>query len=211
MKQLNILKNNKWILQHPHTASTVIAPITIKTQAKRKHFGWMNKLYLSFVLILSVNGSIFSQKAPVFNLTKDGVKPVVIALDATYSSNLIYTRVKEWVTLTYKYPKSVIRIDTENTLVKVGSIKEHAWKIKSSGIEYWNDLEYTMTIEIKEAKCRVTLATNDVRYKVWYNADGSLKKNFKESESTFEASINELLTSLYNQVKGTKQKIKDDW
>jgi hypothetical protein len=171
----------------------------------------MKKIYLISLIIISFGGSIFSQAAPAFILTKDGVKPVVLNFDASCTSNLIYSRIKEWVVATYKYPKSVTRIDTENKLVKIGSIKEKAWKIRSNNIDYWNDLEYTLTIDIKDAKCRVTFETNDVRWKVWFNKNGVLIKNFKDAKTSFEASINELLTSLNNQIKGSKKKNTDDW
>jgi hypothetical protein len=171
----------------------------------------MKKPYLLFLIILSFNGLAISQKAPAFNLTKDGVKPVVLTFDASFSSNQIYTRIKEWITVTYKNPKSVTRMDTENSMVKIGSFITKAWKIRDNGIDYWNDLEYTLTIEIKEARCRVTFATPDTRWKVWYTKDGIVIKKFKDSEATFEASINELLTSLNEYIKGPKKKVADEW
>jgi hypothetical protein len=50
-----------------------------------------------------------------------------------------------------------------------------------------------------------------VRYKVWYNKDGTTISKFKDSEATFEASINELLTTLYTHIKDPKKKAVDDW
>jgi hypothetical protein len=172
----------------------------------------MKTFYLLLFILLLNKGLVNAQQPPAFNLTKDGVKPVVLNFDASYTSNLIYTRIKEWIVITYKFPKSVTRIDTENQLVKVGSVKEKAWKIRSNDIDYWNDLEYTLTIEIKEGKCRVTFDTKDGRWKVWYNKDGSLIKKFKDSEATFEASINELLGSLNKYIKnGPPKPVKDEW
>ena len=66
-------------------------------------------------------------------------------------------------------------------------------------------------MEIKDTKCRVTFATPEVRYKVWYNKDGTTISKFKDSEATFEASINELLTTLYTHIKDPKKKAVDDW
>ena len=171
----------------------------------------MKKLFLILFCTISLHGLIISQTAPKFKITKDGIKPVVIAFDTSYHSNLIYTRVKEWIALNNRYPKSVTRIDNENSFIKFSCYKEKAWRIKNNGVDYWNDLEYTLAVEIKEARCRVTYASNEVRYKVWYNKDGTLIKNFKESETTFEATVNETLTSLYNHIKGTKKKSTDDW
>ena len=78
----------------------------------------MKKIYLILFVVLSYSGFIYAQTVPEFKLTKDGIKPVVIEFDTSYSASLIYTRVKEWIALNNKYPKSVTRIDNENSLIK---------------------------------------------------------------------------------------------
>lgn len=171
----------------------------------------MKKVFIFLLVVLSFSGNVFSQTQPKFNLTKDGIKPVVLTFDASFTANQIYTKVKQWVTETYKYPSTAIRVDTENTLVKIGGFKEKAWKIRANNFDHWYDLEYTITIEIKDARCRLTFATPEVRYKVWYNKDGSTIKKFKDSEATFETSMNEFLTSIYNAIKNPKQKPVDNW
>jgi len=171
----------------------------------------MKKIHLLFASFILISGAAFSQTAPKFKVTKDGIKPVVIALDTSYSANLIYTRVKEWISLNNKSPKAVTKIDNENSLVKFSCYKDKAWRTKSNGVDYWNELPYTLSVEIKKAKVRITFDSNETRYKVWYAKDGSLIKNFKESEATFEATVNETLTLLYNHIKGSKKKVADDW
>lgn len=171
----------------------------------------MKKISFVLLVILIFTGFTFSQTPPKFNVTKDGVKPVVITFDTSYTAKLIYARVKEWISLNNKSPKSVTKVDNENSLVKFSCYKEKAWHIKNAGVDLWNDLAYTLAVEMKTGKCRITFATDETRYKVWYNKDGSLNKNFKESEITFENTINETLMSLYNHIKGDKKKDKDDW
>ena len=171
----------------------------------------MKIIYLILFVILSFNGFIFSQTVPEFKLTKDGIKPVVIEFDTSYSANFIYTRVKEWIALNNKYPKSVTRIDNENSLIKFSCYKKEAWIIKKNNIDYWNEMQYTFTVEIKKSKCRITFATDEVRYKFWYNEDGTLIERFKESEATFESTVNETLTSLYNHIIRTEKTQTDDW
>ena len=171
----------------------------------------MKTIYLTLLIPLFFIGSGLSQIIPKFKSSKDGIKPVVITLDTSYSANLIYVRVKEWISLNNKSPKAVTKIDNENSLVKFSCYKEKAWRIKNKGVDYWNDLQYTLTVEIKKGRCRVSYDSDDTRYKVWYNKDGSLIKNFKEAEATYETTVNETLTSLYNHIKGTKKKSTDDW
>lgn len=171
----------------------------------------MKKLFIVLFILGVFCDFISAQTTPKFNLTKDGVSPVVLNFDAGVTAGQIYTKVKEWVATTYKNSQGSIRVDTENTLVKVGAFKQKAWKIRDNNYDYWYDLEYTLTIEIKDAKCRVTFATPEVRYKVWYNKDGSTIAKFKDSVATFEATINEVLTSLYKYIKEPKKVVKDDW
>lgn len=171
----------------------------------------MKTMYLILFGLLLVSGPMASQTAPKFKVTKDGVKPVVFTFDTSYHAHLIYTRVKEWIAQNNKNPKGVTRIDNENALVKFSCYKEKAWRIRNNGIDYWNELQYTLTVEIKDAKCRVNFATDDARYKVWFAKDGTLLKNFRESDATFEATINETLTSLYNHIKGVTKKTNDEW
>lgn len=171
----------------------------------------MKKIFLILFVILSICGFVFSQKVPEFKLTKDGIKPIVIEFDAGYTDSVIYTRIKEWILLNYKSPKSVTRIDNENVLIKFSYYTKDGWKTKINDFDYWYDLQYTFTVEIKDFKCRITFDSEESRYKFWYNENGSLKENFKESESTFQNSVNKTLTSLYNYIIGNVQKETDDW
>src|ERR1035437_10145586 len=120
----------------------------------------MKRVNLIILVMLSFNGFIFSQTTPKFKLTKDGTKLVVISFDTSYSAHLIYTKVKEWIKSNNKHPESVIRIDTENSLIKFSHYKEKAWKLKPNGTDIWYEMQYTFTVDIKKAKCRVTFATD---------------------------------------------------
>jgi hypothetical protein len=171
----------------------------------------MKKILLFPLIAFFLGGLLYSQTPPKFTLTKDGVKPVVLNFDASFTANQIYTRIKEWVLAYYKDPKAPIRVDKENTLVKVGGYKEKGWKIRANNFDNWYVLEYTLTIEIKPAKCRVTFETPETRYKVWFNSNGTVIPKFKDSKASFEATMNEFLTTLNDQIKGAKKKPADDW
>lgn len=171
----------------------------------------MKKIYFIAIIIVSLNGLGFSQTAPKFDLTKDGFKPVVIQFDTSFSENLIYTRIKEWIVLNNKNPLSVTKIDNANSLIKFSCYKPQAWKTNKNGIDYWNELQFTFSVEIKKAKCRVSFASEETRYKYWYNPDGTLIERFKESETAFENTVNETLQSIYSHIVGTDKPKADDW
>lgn len=170
------------------------------------------KTTLFAILILGLNwGLSFSQTTPKFNLTKEGVKPVVLTFDASVSINQIYTKAKSWNANLIKFPTSAIRVDKENVQVKHSGHVVQGWKIRANNYDHWYTLEYTLNIEIKEGRCRVTFETPEDRYKVWYNANGTTIPKFKDSEATFEKTINDLLTSLYTHIKSVPKKVEDNW
>lgn len=171
----------------------------------------MEKVILFLFVFQTFNGIVLSQKAPKFDLTKDGIAPVVMQFDTSFSENLIYTRIKEWIAINNKSPQSVTRIDNPNSLIKFSCYKPKAWRSDKNGIEYWNELQYTVTVEIKKAKCRVSFATDETRYQFWYNDNGSLKDKFKVSEGDFERTVNETLTSLFSHIKSPAQQKTDEW
>lgn len=171
----------------------------------------MKKL-MFMLLIVAVCGEFsFSQTVPKFNLTKDGVAPVVLTFDASYTAYQIYNKVKSWNASLAKYPASAIRVDKENTQVKFGGHIVEAWKIRDNNYDHWYTMEYTLNVEIKDGRCRVTFETPETRYKVWFNADGTTIKKFKDSEISFETTINNLLSSLYNHIKSVPKKAEDNW
>lgn len=159
------------------------------------------------MLCLGVN----SQTTPKFNLTRDGVSPVVITLDASFTAYKIYEKVKSWNASLIKYPETGLRVDNPNTQVKFAGYKDNAWKIRDNNFDHWYTLQYTLNVEIKDGRCRVTFETPETRYKVWYNADGSIIPKFKESEASFETTINALLNSLVTHIKSVPKKAEDNW
>ena len=167
----------------------------------------MKKTLILQLILISFSGFINSQTIPKFNLTKDGASPVVLTFDANQTADVLYTKIKAWAATN---PNIKIRVDTK-TSIKVGIHKDKAWKIIDKNFENWYDLKYTLTIDIKDAKCRISFETPEVKYKVWYNKDGSTIKKFKDSETSFEATINEPLTKLYKYITEQKAVKKDDW
>jgi hypothetical protein len=171
----------------------------------------VKKTILTTILGLIFSISIYSQTTPKFNLTKDGVQPVVLTFDETFTASKIYSKAKSWNATMADYPASVIRIDKENTQLKFGGYIEKAWKIRDNDFDSWFPMKYTMNVEIKDGRCRVTFESSENNYKVWYNTDGSTIKRFLVSESSFETAINKLLSSLYTYIKAVPKKTDDNW
>ncbi|MBN2613236.1 MAG: DUF4468 domain-containing protein [Bacteroidales bacterium] len=170
----------------------------------------MKTIYILFCLMVASNAAGLAQP-PRFDLKKDGIQPVVIEFGENFPDSVIYLKVKEWIALNNKSPKSVTRVDNENELVKFSCFSKDGWKGKVNNYDYWYELAYTLTVEIKDYKCRVTFNSDESRYNFWYNDNGSIKENFKESEKTFESTVNNTLVSLYNHIAGIVKKESDNW
>jgi hypothetical protein len=171
----------------------------------------MKRILFTILNISLLCGYSFSQTPPRFNVTKDGIAPVVLTFDESFTASKIYARLKSWNASLIKYPETSIRVDKENVQVKFGGNKDEAWKIRDNEVDHWYPIQYTLNVEIKDTRCRVTFETPETRYKVWFNANGATLPKFKESEATFEKTINDLLTSLYAHIKNVPKKVEDNW
>jgi hypothetical protein len=68
------------------------------------------------ILVLSaclISNITFGQESPTFNLTIDGVKPIVIQLDSMDAKSL-YNKMLKWVQESYKNPNEVLKTNFEN-------------------------------------------------------------------------------------------------
>lgn len=171
----------------------------------------MKQTCLALLSAFLICGLGFAQTPAKLNLTRDGIKPVVFTFDESYTAGKIYSKIKSWNASNIKYPPSAIRVDKENTLVKLGGYVEQGYKIRDNNFDHWYPIQYTMNIEIKDSKCRILFEVPEVNYKIWYNPDGSVIKKFADTESSFETTINKLLTSLVTYIKETPKKAEDNW
>jgi hypothetical protein len=173
----------------------------------------MKSILLSLFFINVLFGLSFSQptKPVKFNITKDGIMPAVLTFDASFTADKIYSRAKTWNASVIQYPETATRVDKKNEQLKYGGYIEQAWKINDNNFDHWYPIEYTLNIEIKDGKCRVTFESSDDKYKLWFNSDNTVIKKFTVSKASLETSINKLLTSLYTYIKNDPKKADDNW
>lgn len=173
----------------------------------------MKNLFLSVFLLTSL--FCFSQDIPKFELTKDGVAPIVVNIDSL-NAETIYKKTLNWVQENYKNPKEVLKADIPNEKIRIDGFKKSAWYIKSLGYKVEYGMEYVFEIEFKENKIRMTYTPGEswgdtkkvgFTYKNFFKDDGELKNAWKDGKPSLEDSMNELSLSLYNYIKGKKS----DW
>jgi hypothetical protein len=170
-----------------------------------------------FLLLISAFTSMecFSQETSKFELTKDGVIPIVINLDSI-SANTIYTKSKKWILESYKNPKEVLKADIENESLRINGFKSNAWFYKSLGAKQEYDMEYSFQIEIKESKIRLTFTPGQFwadnqkvlyNYTTFFKGTGEVKGAYKDAKPSLEVTMNDLANSLVEYIKGKKS----DW
>jgi hypothetical protein len=174
----------------------------------------MKKIFLS-VLLLTAKLA-FTQDLPKFELTKDGVQPIVVNIDS-FSILTLYQKTLNWIQENYKNPKEVLKANIENETIRIEGYKKNAWFYKSLGMKQEYDMEYSFQIEFKEGRIRLTFIPGQFwgdgqkilyNYPTFFKNSGEIKVAYKDAKPSLEQSMNDLVFSLFTYIKGNK---KSDW
>lgn len=142
--------------------------------------------------------------------------PNVIELEDSKIDN--YQKVVDWINLNYKSPDFVLKGKSEDNFLRFSGIEKNLSAYKSMGILMNYDLFYTIRIDFKENKYRVTIENaylQDGNYvlnnqKIMDFAKGKKMENSMTiySEKSIVV-LNEINKSIYNYISGSDK--KDDW
>lgn len=173
----------------------------------------MRTVIIIFICLLST--SLFGQTNTLFDLTKDGVKPVVVELDSM-DVKVLYTKTLKWIQESYKNPSEVLKTNLVNEKVRIDGYKSNAWYYKSLGVRQEYDMEYSFEIEFKDKKLRLTFTPGQFwtqgqksyTYSAFYKGSGELKPIYKDGELSLEQTMNELKDSLISYLNKKKD---NDW
>lgn len=153
---------------------------------------------------------------PQFDLTNSGVNPIIIQIDNT-DAKALYQKTYKWVQESYKDPKEVLKTNLENEKIRVEGFQANAWHYKSLGVRQEFDMEYSLEIEFKDNRIRLTFSPGQFwtqgqnarfTYTGFYKNNGELKPIYKEAETSLEESMNAISKSLFEYLTVRK---KDDW
>lgn len=166
-----------------------------------------------------------------FKFTKDGFTDYVIgAVDGKTSSEL-YKKALDWVSVTYKNPKEVIKAQIENDYIRIEGAKSKMLCVKSLGMTSCNDARYQIEISFKDGKYKFDLIKLEqyiapsqyttisgwlevglANTSVYFKENGDLKNIFKLMPPAIETEFNELNQSLKEFLKSdTIPSKKNDW
>lgn len=164
--------------------------------------------YFTILLFIFYSNFTFSQENK-FELTINGYEPKVIEVENQTKSE-IYKLIKKWVVKTYKNPKEVLTADIENENIKINGFSTNI--VKWSIGDGW-DLFYTLDIEIKDNKYRISIsadiAGNQIEYTSFFKKDGSKRTGYKGGPESIDNHINSIVDDLNLFLKNKGE--KNDW
>jgi hypothetical protein len=162
-----------------------------------------------------ISNIIFGQTSATFDLTKDGVKSIILELDSM-DAKVLYKKALKWVQESYKNPSEVLKANLENEKVRIEGYSSNAWYYKSLGVRQDYDMEYSFEIEFKDKKIRLTFTPGQFwtqgrkafTYSAFYKSSGDIKPIYKDGEASLEQTMNDLKDSLIDYLNKKKD---SDW
>ena len=174
----------------------------------------MKYFYLSILFFLPI--LLHGQEYPKFELTMNGVEPIVVQFDSM-SAPILYQKTLVWVQKTYKNPEKVLAANISNDEVRINAYSEAAFFYKPKGMRpIYYDLDYTFTVQFKDKKLRLEFTPGQA----WYNGTpypgnflfkktGELMNMYKDSKVGYEETMNNLVNSLCDYLNTNGK--ADDW
>lgn len=182
------------------------------------------------VLLMSVCFYTNAQETE-FKFTKEGFTDYVVIPIEGKTAQELYKKTLDWVSLTYKNPKEVIKAQIENDYIRIEGAKSSMLCVKSLGLLTCNDVRYQIEISFKEGKYKFDLTKleqyvpasqyvvnsgwNEVELKntsYCYKENGDLKNLFKLYPQAIETEFNTLNISLKDFLNSKEiPSKKGDW
>jgi hypothetical protein len=189
----------------------------------------MKKLLLGSLLLLS---TLSSSQQTEFKFTKNGFTDFVVTqVDGKTQSDL-YKKVLDWVQVTYRNPKEVLKAQIENDYVRIEGSKSNSLCTKALGMATCWDIRYQIEIYVKDGKYKFDVirlefylkATqyssggwydfpiNGTDYSAYYKESGEIKNAYKLYPEGLETTFNSLNTSLKSFILDEEQtKKSSEW
>lgn len=166
-----------------------------------------------------------------FKFTKEGLTDYVVGIVEGKTAQELYKKTIDWINVTYKNPKEVIKAQIENDYIRLEGAKSNMLCIKTLGLLNCYNVRYQIEISLKDGKYKfdiikleqyippsqysVTSGWSEIgiiNTSVYYKENGDLKSLFKLYPAAIETEFNSLNTSLKDFLKSdTIPSKKSDW
>lgn len=168
-------------------------------------------IVFSFIFLAHIS---VAQQIPSFELTKNGVSPIVITVDSLNAIEL-YKRTQSWVHEYYKDQKKALKTDVENQKILVDGTKKNAWFYASTGVTIQYDVEYTLFLDFQDNRIKMAIELGKtwdhtegkeansyfIDYRKIWKESGELHKIYKEAKPGIDQMMNEISYELVNYLR----------
>jgi hypothetical protein len=182
--------------------------------------------YLIFVFACLISVSLFAQETPGFNFTPK-IEKIVIEIDSM-SQQDVYTKILNWVQITYENPEEVLKANIPNELIRINGYAKNVFGWEQFGAMNYYDVKYSLEMEVKESRIRLSywpkefyVANSGQKclfgYDLFFTDQKDNKRGREAKEKIdkalieFERSVNNLVNNLYDYLLETTDNTDDDW
>lgn len=171
----------------------------------------------TFLVLLSITITCRAQNIEKINFTASGCNPIVIKLDSIYTKEIIYKLTREWILKDYNTPSVTIKAEINNDYIRINGVDINACKFNALSTL---DLDYDMTIEVKDGRYRLTVVLNkflcnhticDYGFSPsgLFKKDGSARGIYSDWVQCISNDFNKNSLSLYKYITGDY--VKKEW
>lgn len=160
---------------------------------------------MMMALMMCFTSLSFSQDS--IRVTPNGITSGTIKMNK--NEDITYSKIMEWVNVTYKNPQKVITGSVPGKSVTISGFSSSAWCYRSIGILNCYDLEYHIYIQIKDSKVFFNLVEDNYYYNgsrvllnsnSFFKPNGEYRKMYNIAKPTLESTVNNLWFSLCQKI-----------
>lgn len=158
-----------------------------------------------------------------FKFSKEGFTDFVVTEVPGKTQSELYKKAIDWVAVTYKNPKEVIKAQIENDYIRITGFSDNLLLFNAMGKKYYSS-DYTIEISFKDGKYKfdvtsVNLLGTNSEPKMelqnmdeYYKSNGQIKSTYKYFPDTFPKFFNDLNKELEAFLKSDSiPSKKSDW
>jgi hypothetical protein len=184
----------------------------------------MKTLFSIILTSIICTQSVFSQETD-FTFTPKGLTDYVVVNCDSASQSKLYQKTLEWVAITYKNPKEVLKYQSENEYIRIEGSSSDMYCINSLGTKTCFNTLYVVEISFKDGKYKFDVISlqsyssqlgwyevpiDEKSEDAYYNKKGELKATYKYMDE-IPNQFNILNGSLKGHVLGLNDTKKGDW
>lgn len=189
----------------------------------------MKKIIYLLLATISISNTSFGQETE-FKFTKEGFTDYVVTQCEGKTQTELYKKALDWVSVTYKNPKEVIKAQIENDYIRIEGSSDNLLCKKVLLSTMCDNAKYQIEISFKEGKYKFDIINisgystgsqyssggwYDVKFdnmSEYYKNNGEIRSMYKNYPSLFSETFNGLNISLKDFLKSDKiPSKKSDW